>query len=101
MVKWPTYVTLLLIGSFKSTRRIMNTQNIQFQWYGAEDAEGGTAVYTTESRTYEIWLPSFEAAWNIEKVLRDVFREGETKGRQEVVSLVREALEYATRKDLT
>lgn len=71
---------------------------VKLVWKGrTEDAEG-LAVYATADSTYEVWLPTFKKAQQLDFVLRDVFNEGRRTGHKEMMQSVSGAMNETVRK---
>lgn len=72
--------------------------SVKFVWKGSvEDAEG-LAVYATADSTYEVWLPTFKKAQQLDSVLRDIFAEGRRTGHREMMQEVSNAMNEVARK---
>lgn len=72
--------------------------NVKFQWKGSvEDAEG-LAIYTTSESTYEVWLPNFKKAQQLDSMLRDVFSEGRRMGHREMMHATSNAMNEVVKK---
>ena len=72
--------------------------SVKFVWKGSvEDAEG-LAVYATADSTYEVWLPTFKKAQQLDSVLRDIFAEGRRTGHREMMQGVSNAMNEVARK---
>jgi hypothetical protein len=72
--------------------------SVKFVWKGSvEDAEG-LAVYATADSTYEVWLPTFKKAQQLDLVLRDVFAEGRRMGHREMMQGASNAMNEVARQ---
>lgn len=71
--------------------------SVKFVWKGSvEDAEG-LAIYATNDSTYEVWLPTFKKAQQLDSVLRDVFAEGRRAGHREMMQATSSAMNEVAR----
>jgi hypothetical protein len=72
--------------------------SVKFVWKGrAEDTEG-LAVYATADSTYDVWLPTFKKAQQLDSVLRDVFADGRRIGHREMMRGVRNTMNDVARQ---
>ena len=71
--------------------------SVKFMWKGLIEGGDGTAVYATAESTYEVWLPTFVKAQQLDKVLRDVFAEGRRSGHGEMMQKVSIAMNEVAR----
>ena len=58
---------------------------VKFEWKGATETESGRAIYEIGTATYELWLPNFAKAFQLNQVLTDVYRQGRQQGHTEMV----------------
>jgi len=70
---------------------------INFQWRGSTDEEKGLAIYTSKESTYELWLPNFKKASQLNQVLNDVYKEGRIKGHIEMILTTTDAMNKVAR----
>lgn len=70
---------------------------VKFAWQGSTNEERGLATYATKDSTFELWLPSFKKAQQLESVLRDVFAEGRRRGQQEMLRAATAAMNDVAR----
>ena len=71
---------------------------VKFVWKGSvEDAEG-LAIYATKDSTYEVWLPTFKKAQQLDSVLRDIFAEGRRMGHKEMMQATSSTMNEVARK---
>lgn len=71
---------------------------VKFEWNGATETESGKAIYATETSTFELWMPNFAKALQLDQVLRDVFAEGRRKGHAEMMRATSDAMNETARK---
>ena len=62
-------------------------------WAHQEGSNEGRATFETAGNAYSVWLSSLEKAQIVEQILNNVFEEGRAKGRQEVLNILRSAVE--------
>ena len=72
--------------------------SINFSWMGSVGDAAGKASYTINNSTYELWLPTFEKARQLEDVLRDIFEEGRRVGQLEMKQAATTAMNEVTRR---
>lgn len=70
---------------------------VQFKWWGAAETESGLATYSVGTATYELWLPNFKKAVQIDQVLRDVYADGRRKGHAEIMRATSDAMNETAR----
>jgi len=70
---------------------------VKFQWLGAIETESGRAVYEIGSSTYDLWLPNFSRALQIDQVLRDVYEQGRRCGHAEMLRAASVAMSETAR----
>lgn len=71
--------------------------SVKFVWKGSTKDAEGLAVYDTAYSTYEVWLPTFKKALQLEFILRDTFAEGRRTGHREMMQGVRNAMNEVAR----
>lgn len=72
--------------------------SVKFVWKGSVENAEGMAVYATADSTYEVWLPTFKKAQQLDSVLRDVFAEGRRMGHREMMNGVSNTMNEVARK---
>jgi hypothetical protein len=76
----------------------VGVMTVQFEWRGATETESGLAIYSIGTSTYELWLPNFKKAHQIEQAFRDVYADGRRKGLAEMMRATSDAMNEAARK---
>lgn len=71
--------------------------SVKFVWEGSVDDGEGLATYSTSESTYEVWLPSFKKAHQLDSFLRDVFAEGRRAGHREMMQATSNAMNNVAR----
>ena len=73
---------------------------MKFSWKGKQDQQDGTATYSTAENTYELWMPTFKNASELDAVLRNVYLEGRRHGHREMMSATSNAMNSVARGEL-
>lgn len=71
---------------------------VKFEWKGRTETESGMAVFTVESTTYDLWLPNFKKALQLDQVLRDVYAQGRRRGHAEMMRATSDAMNETARR---
>ena len=71
---------------------------IRFEWRGNPDTDNGIATYSTDTNTFDLWLPSIQHARQIEQALCIAYADGRRKGHREMMQAVTAAINETTKK---
>ena len=63
--------------------------SVKFIWKGNPDTDDGIATYSTDTNTFDLWLPSMQRARQIEQALCTVYADGRRCGKKMQARLVR------------
>lgn len=72
--------------------------SVKFIWKGNPDTDDGIATYSTDTNTFDLWLPSVQHARQIEQALCIVYADGRRKGHREMMQAVTAAINETTKK---
>ena len=72
--------------------------SIKFVWKGNPYTDDGIATYSTDTNTFDLWLPSMQRARQIEQALCTVYADGRRKGHREMMQAVTAAINEITKK---
>ena len=72
--------------------------SVKFIWKGNPDTDNGIATYSTDTNTFDLWLPSMQRARQIEQALCTAYADGRRKGHREMMQAVTAAINETTRK---
>ena len=67
--------------------------SIRFEWRGNPDTDNGIATYSTDTNTFDLWLPSIQHARQIEQALCIAYADGRRKGHREMIGQLDALLE--------
>ena len=73
---------------------------MKFSWKGNEDQQDGVATYSTAENTYEVWMPTFKKASELDAVLRNIYLEGRRHGHAEMMTATSNAMNSVARSEL-